>query len=368
VLHLLSNKKKLIAKVNIDMQIQLRKKKLIDGRESLYLDIYKDGKRSYEFLRLYIKRGDQNNKEILLLAEKIKSKRMIEIANDEYDQISSNKKRTSFTKYFEKYAKEKPINSTYYSVLKHLQLYEPKDILFKQIDKTWLEGFSEYLTKESGLKKNTSFIYFSAAKQVLQKASNEGFIKAGLTKQVKNLQKESTERGYLELAEIQRLFVTASDAPEITKAFLFSCFTGLRESDIINLQWQNISDGSIKITQQKTNSKVSIPLSQTALNILQTDNILHLPETNIFQLPNFRQTINRALARWFKKAGINKKAFYHLSRHTFATLNLTSNNDIYTVSKLLGHKSLKTTEIYAKIIDEKKKEAMNNLPVIEVMK
>ena len=121
-----------------------------------------------------------------------------------------------------------------------------------------------------------------------------------------------------------------------------------------------------KFKQQKTETSTTIPLSKTALNILKTDNILYLPETNIFKLPIDRTTINRALTRWFKSAGINKKAFYHLSRHTFATLSLTSNNDIYTVSKLLGHQSIKTTEIYSNIIDEKKKQAMDNLPVIEV--
>lgn len=348
------------------MQIHLRKKKLLDGRESLYLDIYKDGKRSYEFLRLYIKRGDSNNKETLLLAEKVKSKRLIEIANDEYDQISSNKKRTSFTKYFEKFVKTKQKWSNYYGALKYLRLYEPEDILFKQITKAWLNDFSEYLSKESGLKKNSAFLYFRKIKEVLYKASQQGFIKAEIVRQAKAPQKERVERGYLELKEIEKLITTPSDRPEIRNAFLFSCFSGLRQSDIINLKWKDISDGSIKIKQQKTKDSITIPLSQTALNILKTDNIFHLPETNIFNLPTDRTTINRALTRWFKKAEIDKKAFYHLSRHTFATLNLTSGNDIYTVSKLLGHKSLKTTEIYANIIDEKKKQAIDNLPVIEV--
>jgi integrase len=348
------------------MQVQLRKKKLKNGRESLYLDIYKDGKRSYEFLRLYIKRGDTNNKEILLLAEKIKSRRMIELANDEYDQISSNKKRASFKKYYEKFIKTKPKWSNYYGALKYLKLYEPRDILFKQINKAWLNNFAEHLSKESGLKKNTSFLYFRKIKEVLYRASNEGFIKAETVRQTSNLQRERVERGYLELKEIEKLVTTASDRPEITKAFLFSCFTGLRQSDVRNLKWKNISNNSINIVQQKTKTSVTIPLSQTALNILKTDKVLHLPDTKIFKIPKDRTTINRALTRWFTKAEIKKKAFYHLSRHSFATLNLSSGNEIYTLSKILGHKSLKTTEIYANIIDEKKKEAMNNLPVIEV--
>ena len=89
------------------MQIYLRKKKLQDGRESLYLEWFKDGKRNYEFLKMYIKRGNPENKETLALAEKIRSKRQLEIANDEFEQISSQKKKASFTKYFENYVKLK---------------------------------------------------------------------------------------------------------------------------------------------------------------------------------------------------------------------------------------------------------------------
>lgn len=348
------------------MQVQLRKKKLLDGTESLYLDIYKDGKRSYEFLRLYIKRGNPGNKETLILAEKHRSKRLIEINNNEYEQISGNKKRASFIKYFEKYEKTKPKWSNYSGALKHLKLFTSDDILFKQINKSWLNDLSEYLSKNSGLSKNSAFLYFRKIKEVLYKASREGFIKADIIRQAKTPQKESVERGYLELKEIEKLVNTVSDKPEIKKAFLFSCFTGLRQCDVKNLQWKNIIDSKIQIEQQKTKSKLVIPLSQTALNILDTGNIIHLPENKVFKLNNDRTMINRALARWFKKAEINKKAYYHLSRHTFATLNLTSGNEIYTVSKLLGHKSLKTTEIYAKIIDEKKKQAVDNLPVLSI--
>jgi integrase len=187
-----------------------------------------------------------------------------------------------------------------------------------------------------------------------------------VVRQAKNLQREKVERGYLEINEIEKLVNTPITNTEIKKAFLFSCFTGLRQSDIRNLQWKDISDNTITISQQKTKTALIIPLGKAALNILRSDKILHLPDVKVFNLPKDRSTINRHLSRWFERAKINKKAFYHLSRHTFATLNLTSGNEIYTVSKLLGHKSLKTTEIYANIIDEKKKEAVDRLPDINV--
>src|ERR1035438_3372905 len=290
----------------------------------------------------------------------------MEIDNNEYEQVSTQKRKASFTKYFERYCKTKHKWSNYPGALKHFKNFAPNDILFKHINKIWLDNLSEYLSKKSGLKSNSAFLYFRKVKEVLYKASNEGFIRAEIIRSVKSPQKGKTDRGYLELKELEKLVITPIDRTEIKRAFLFSCFTGLRQCDMRNLRWKDISDNTIKITQQKTKGSLSIPLSQTALNILKTDNIFHLPETNIFNIPKDKSTINRVLVRWFKKAEINKKAFYHLSRHTFATLSLTSGNEIYTVSKLLGHKSLKTTEIYANIIDEKKKQAMDNLPIIEV--
>lgn len=349
------------------MQIHLRKKKLSDGRESLYLDIYNDGNRSYEFLKLYVKRGNQENKEILMLAEKIKSQRLIELSNKEYKQVSTQKKNTSFLKYFENYVHTKKKWSNYFGALKHFKIFlNGKDITFKQIDKNFLQSFSEYLSTKANLKPSTSFLYFRKIKEVLYKASDENFIRAETVRKAKNLPKGKTERGYLELFEIQKLASTNFRDSEIKRAFLFSCFTGLRQSDVRNLKWSDIKNNTIKIKMQKVSKPIEIPLSKTALNLIKTNNIHHLPETNIFNLYKDRTTINRHLTKWFENVGIDKKAYYHLSRHTFATLNITSGNDLYTVSKLLGHTNIKTTEIYSKVIDEKKKEAIDNLPVLEV--
>jgi len=350
------------------MKIRIRKKKLKDKRESLYLDYYKDGERYYEFLKLYIERGNPNNKETMRLAEKIKAERMLETDFSRFNKTNPHKKNQSFIEYYEKFLSTKEKWSNYHGAFKHLKNFVGKDLKFKQINEAWFKKFSDYLTKEAGLKPNSSFIYFRKIKEVLYKASAEDYIDKRLVKDAKNPKRGQTKRGYLELDELQKLIETESDRPEIKSAFLFSCFTGLRQSDIRNLKWKNISDNSINFTQQKTNDSIKIPLSKTALNILNSKNVFGFPETKIFNLPKDRATINRTLTRWFKKAGIDKKAFYHLSRHTFATLNLTFGNEIYTVSKLLGHKSLKTTEIYANIIDEKKKQAIDNLPVLEVSK
>jgi site-specific recombinase XerD len=89
------------------------------------------------------------------------------------------------------------------------------------------------------------------------------------------------------------------------------------------------------------------------------------PQERIFSVPKHRQC-SYILEKWGKQAGIKKHVHMHLSRHTFATLNLSSGADLYTVSKLIGHKKLATTQIYANVIDSVKRQAVNNLPQLEL--
>ena len=72
------------------------------------------------------------------------------------------------------------------------------------------------------------------------------------------------------------------------------------------------------------------------------------------------------LQQWMMRAGISKTITFHCARHTYATLHLTNGTDIYTVSKLLGHRELKTTQVYAKVIDDKKIEATNAIPKLKI--
>ena len=94
-------------------------------------------------------------------------------------------------------------------------------------------------------------------------------------------------------------------------------------------------------------------------------NIINFPNKPVFDMP-CRFHYNQILKSWTKNAGINKNLTSHIARHTFATLSLSSGADLYTVSKLLGHKDIATTQIYAKIIDKKKEEAVDMLPALEV--
>jgi len=90
-----------------------------------------------------------------------------------------------------------------------------------------------------------------------------------------------------------------------------------------------------------------------------------MQNTTVFNVPSHSQ-LCKVLKQWCKDAGIDKRVSFHTARHTFATLALTQGVDLYTVSKLLGHKTIQATQIYAKIVDEKKKAAMEALPVVEI--
>lgn len=168
-------------------------------------------------------------------------------------------------------------------------------------------------------------------------------------------------REFLTVDEVKRLIETPCRRPDIKGAFLFSCFCGLRISDVKGLQWKNvIKDGEkihIQITQYKTKRPLFLPLNKQALR--------WMPERGNagdedFVFPPLSKNMT-VLDVWAKDAGISKHVTFHVSRHTFATMELTMGADLYTTSKLLGHTEVKTTQIYAKIVNSKKEEAVSLL-------
>jgi integrase len=168
---------------------------------------------------------------------------------------------------------------------------------------------------------------------------------------------EQKQKQFLTLPELQALYVTDCKNDTVKRISLFSALTGLRHSDCINLQWENITGGkspSVKFAQQKTKSTVYLPISAEALQLCgQRKN----ENDKIFEGVQSSHYCNTVISEWVKKAGISKDITFHCFRHTFVTLQLTNGTDIYTVSKLLGHQNVATTQIYAKVVDEKKKQA-----------
>lgn len=166
------------------------------------------------------------------------------------------------------------------------------------------------------------------------------------------------------IEELKRLIGTECKYEIMKQAFLFSCLCGLRVSDIRKLKWNDLQKSGerirIEIKMQKTKEPLYLPISDEALKWLPQQNEAKGDDL-IFPLTH-EGTINKILQKWAKDAGVIKHISFHVARHTHATMMLTLGADLYTVSKLLGHKNIATTQIYAKIVDKKKEEAISLIP------
>ncbi len=284
-------------------------------------------------------------------------------------------------RYFEDHNKAKGYdldNNPYECALKKLKNFvaqKPIKTTFDRLEHNtkFFQEFADYLV--SNLKSpNSAWTYFARLKVVLNNAVRERIIIQSPAKNIRIKMRE-IEKTYLTIDELGILVKTKCRYEIIKLAFLFSCFTGLRLSDIKKLQWKDIKKDSNNTTtlhfrQKKTGGVEYFPLNQTAIDLMnstiETPNVFPHPETLIFPMP-YISKIERALYSWKKKAKINKHITFHCGRHTFAVNSISSGVDIFTVSKLLGHKDLKTTMVYAKVVDSKLNEAVNKLPSILII-
>lgn len=351
------------------MSVVVREKVLKDGTKSLYLDIYHNGKRVTESLDLRLTSDRQFNKEVKILAEKIRGQKEIELQANDYNLTALFKKKTDFIEYFRKTNYDKISenkesgNGNIESVVSHLIKFNGNEVLqIGSITKEWIESFQEYLVKAK-LKINTINQYLTRMKTALTKAVKAGYILRNPFENFTFMKRIEAEKSFLYPQEIQRLEATPCKYEDIKIAFLFACYTGLRRSDLYALTWIDIKDGKIHFRQKKTSGYEYQPLNKTALAILdkcKEVNLIPLPTMKIFKSYS-KDLTNDVLRRWAVDAGICKHISFHTSRHTFATSLIIAGVDLYTVSKLMGHKDISTTAIYAKIIDEKKLKAVESL-------
>lgn len=366
------------------MKVTLRQR--LKGRKiSLYLEFYSNGKRQYEYLNLYLtpdpekgsltKAEKDDNKKILALAETIRSRRHLEIQNSIYDFHDKEKLKTFFIMYMESLAEKRKGSKGNYgnwdSTIKHLKKYCPKDIQFNQINKNFVDGFRDYLLKDATTKTtkaistNTKYSYFNKFKAALKLAVRDGILKTNPADMVEDLPQGEPVREFLTLDELKTLAKTDSKNKLMKQAFIFACLTGLRFSDIQKLKWSELQHSAelgyyIRFVQQKTKGSETLPISEEAFNLLGERGA---PSDKVFPNLIYSDSRNADLHKWVITAGIDKHITFHCSRHTYATLQLTLGTDIFTVSKLLGHRNLKTTQIYANVIDEKKTLAANRIKI-----
>lgn len=342
------------------MSVKLREKTLADGRISLYLDIYHDRQRSYEFLNLYLEKNNPNNRATRQLAEKIRSRRELDVDTEAHGFAPKQRRKENFLAYFTKLADthEDRTKTNWHTVKRHLEKYGGENVPFMQVTPRWLNGFKEYLG--GVVSSNTAYNYFAIIKTAVRQAVRERYLMHNPCEEVERIEKEERLIVYLTPEELSRLMVKPCDHDDVKRAFLFACYTGLRISDMKRLRWQDVRDMRLAIKQKKTKNPVYLELHAEAIKLLGEHGE---PEECVFALPSL-PVILKYLKRWVERAEIPKHVTTHIARHTFATMLLTAGVDLYTVSKLLGHSSIRNTTIYAHVVDSKMRTAINLLPSI----
>lgn len=371
--------------------IRLRQRKTASGNISLYLDIYLNGKRTYEFLKMHLiperTRADrERNRETLKLADAIRAKRVVELRNGQFGFQNRPSASIRFFDYYramcEKRLGEESRGNwgNWYSCLHHLKKYEKREtITLGEITPEWVQGFKDYLEndavawghdfrkriKDKPLARNSKLSYFNKLRACLNQAYEEQIIPTNPLRGIEGFKPEEGTRMYLTLDEVRKLAATECEYPQIKAAFLFSCLTGLRRSDVLRLTWGDIHKQGdftrIIFRQKKTSGQEYLDISQQAAELMGERG---LPDEHVFTDIHSPTCTNNTLKLWVARAGINKTITFHCGRHTFATLMLDIGTDIYTVSKLLGHRDLSTTQIYAKVMDKNKQAAVASMPTI----
>lgn len=348
-------------------KVKLREKTLKDGTRSLYLDIYADGERRYEFLKLYLapertKADRMKNAETLRLAEIIRAQRTVEVERRRYDLSGGDK--TTLAEYLTAYKESLRAEGKATGILRTLINTIQRKFGNKRlcnITADTLQDIKAYIDTLD-ISQNTKTIYFAKLRTALFRAVKEGRMRLETVKAVAAGTIKDTEREYLTMDEVRRLSRTPCRADGIKRAFLFSCLTGLRYVDVSRLTWGEVRKGDggmtrIMFTQQKTKKREWLDISEQAVELMgergrDTDKVFDM-----------RTRPNDYIPQWVEDAGITgKRITFHSARHTFAVMMLELNVNIATIQKLLGHKSLATTMIYAKVVDKSMREAMGRIP------
>lgn len=373
-------------------KVTLRQKKISKGRQSLYLDFYpaiphsKTGKPTRrEFLGLYVfdksktPIDKQHNTETLQIGESIRQKRENFLNKPEiYSQYEKEQLKIKelgeqcFVTYFKKLANKRKASNhdNWVSALNYLDDFTNGKLKFADLSEKFLEDFKEYLlttkskkSDKTTLAQNSAVSYFNKVKAALKQAYKDGILQSDLNAKVKPIKAAETRREYLTIEELNKLVKTPCNNDLLKRAALFSALTGLRFSDIQKMVWSELEyiEGQgyfLNFSQKKTNGIEYYPISEQAVSLL---NEKSEPIAKVFEGLKYSAYHNKHLFQWIGAAGITKDITFHCFRHTFATLQLFNGTDIYTVSKMLGHKDLKTTQIYAKIVDDTKRKAADKI-------
>ena len=240
---------------------------------------------------------------------------------------------------------------TYYWNLKKIQYFRP-DLECDGIDESVIREFRSHL-RERGDKPSTVNKALSVLRIFTNKMIADGLVSGNPFEKIK-VGRVFSRRGFLTVRELKSLYLNFMDRrrflteteQDVMRVFLFSCFTGLRYSDLLSLNANEIFDWKIRKQMHKTGDPVYVPIPLQARLLLPEK----MPDGPVFRVVE-NSHFNRTLRSAAKKLGYYKHIHCHLARHTFATTCITLGIPLPATSKLLGHRNLNTTLIYAKFVD-----------------
>ena len=243
-----------------------------------------------------------------------------------------------------------------------------EDIYIDQVTPMFISNFETFLRTEFNVANNHAMKMMQKARTIYTVARDNGWVSVNAFAPFK-IHYDEVERDFLTREELARIMQKEFDVPRmeyVRDVFVFSCFTGLAHCDVEALTEDNIvteEDGSVwlRTHRKKTKTAVNVPLLEIPQMIIAKYRGLKKTDGKLLPI-NSNSCSNLYLKELADLCGIKKKITYHMARHTFATtVTLTNGVPIESVSKMLGHKNIRTTQIYAKVINDKVAEDMSRL-------
>jgi integrase len=365
------------------MRGKLRRKKLKDGRESLYIDYYPavwnpqfQRYTRREHLKLYLYSDPvtplqkQENELSQEIAEKIYIKRMKGLMLDANGLFNHDALEADFFTYARNYIQRKQkekVDATHYeTAIKFLDRWQGKNVKFRHIDEIFLRKFKEYLLSAHSLKSDTAKLaqnsaasYYDKFALIVRGAFLDKYLPEDYTLRVSRISNVDTLRQILDDDELQMLLDHPIEDDLVFRSSIFALLTGFRFGALKILQWKNLHYSKrldawyVHLIDPKPGRSFKHFISEQAVSILGSKKD---GEACVFKDLDYHRT-RAGLQKWFDRVGLKDKAKFHNWRHKYATDLIEKGEDLYVVSKMLNHKDVKTTQIYAKVPDTNRAKA-----------